>query len=851
MMGSDGSAAFEASFDVLEGGRTICQNIIIYIGNGRDCALDGDLPCSLRGPQASEDQRVGGSQGPGDRRLQNGIQKYLEAVEVRQRALEVSSSRAAVFTLTMNGADDGLARQLACANGGAWFRLDGRGEPLNNMPGYFQFLAFAMEPETARSAIFTPTRSDFRTLTRRTNVVYPVFVNPRCANGTSSESKRLYAVIAKEVALRELKEDGLGEQQVEIMVDENLRRVRACNGAYKYDTCKLQEMRGPLSECPTRLWHPSGAEKCFAYRGMHYILETAPTDFMRAQQRCKDMGGWLAEPNVDQVNDDLHFLASIVPPDGAWIGLQPGNPWKFLSSSLVVPDGLTAHLWFQEPPIIGSCRGGYVDPRGTHRNVWSRICSHKTAFVCQFKEAAQLTACQENVAVVLPEELWNTTAEGCAFSGGCIGGIEKKSVNTATSQSVFCDFGDPKSYKDLYCCSKDELQDVCEFNLTAEEGPRVAAQRGDSKETATLAVALAGIIAVGLLTVLALFLWRTQPMILSALCDRYLNRGVRIQEESQQDIESPQGPERAAVEQRDAQLMTLRASLGEQERRALPFFDVKDVTVLEGGEEFAGAHGSVKKGTWRDERGTLRSVAIKTVKMAGDERCLAIINKEIEILARLPHHPNVVQVMGVRPGEEPVIVEEWMPMTLKDLLMKTGPGPSYGKVVKISLDVTKGLSHLHKHGVTHYDIKPANILLDDEHNAKLADFTCAVFRTSSVVEARRCGTLWYMAPECLREGMATSRPRVRAEKIDVYSLGKVMLECITGSTLACRNARVAENCPPCLWDLIYNCLEAEPEGRPSCQDVEQRLEGLLKEGGGGEADWRGEIPNSSIWGVSE
>eukprot|EP00803_Ostreobium_quekettii_P000822 evm.model.scf_2522.1 EVM.evm.TU.scf_2522.1 scf_2522:2291-3532(-) len=121
--------------------------------------------------------------------------------------------------------------------------------------------------------------------------------------------------------------------QVRNMINRNLARVRACNQGYRYGNCKLQEMRGPLSECPARSWRPSGETKCYAYGGRRYVLETQPAGFEAAQRRCKDMGGRLADPSVDQFNEDLHFLASIAPPDGAWVGLKPGSPWTFLETS--------------------------------------------------------------------------------------------------------------------------------------------------------------------------------------------------------------------------------------------------------------------------------------------------------------------------------------------------------------------------------------------------------------------------------------------------------------------------------------------------------------------------------------
>ncbi|CAD7704126.1 unnamed protein product [Ostreobium quekettii] len=154
------------------------------------------------------------------------------------------------------------------------------------------------------------------------------------------------------------------------------------------------------------------------------------------------------------------------------------------------------------------------------------------------------------------------------------------------------------------------------------------------------------------------------------------------------------GEERAAEQPRQAEHMTYQSLVEQRELQVLQVPSVDNVAVLKKGKEFVGAHGSVKEGVWRDNDGITHSVAVKSVKVAGNEKGLAIMNKEIEILARLPRHPNVVRVIGVRPGEEPVIVEEWMPMTLKDLT-EMGPRPSYGELVRIILDVAKGLLHLH------------------------------------------------------------------------------------------------------------------------------------------------------------
>ncbi|KAL5725773.1 galacturonan 1,4-alpha-galacturonidase [Ranunculus cassubicifolius] len=96
---------------------------------------------------------------------------------------------------------------------------------------------------------------------------------------------------------------------------------------------------------------------------------------------------------------------------------------------------------------------------------------------------------------------------------------------------------------------------------------------------------------------------------------------------------------------------------------------------------------------------------------------------------------------------------------------------------KIILDIAKGISYLHhscRNGIIHLDIKPHNILLDGELNAKLSDFGLARFidRDRSHVLTAARGTQGYMAPECWKKKIT--------EKADVYSFGIVVLEIICG-----------------------------------------------------------------------
>lgn len=147
---------------------------------------------------------------------------------------------------------------------------------------------------------------------------------------------------------------------------------------------------------------------------------------------------------------------------------------------------------------------------------------------------------------------------------------------------------------------------------------------------------------------------------------------------------------------------------------------------------------------------------------------------EIAVLRRL-RHPGVVRLHNA--GQ----VDGW-PFAVMDLV----DGPSLGDALRsgpldaravagLGSDVAGALAHVHACGVVHRDVKPGNVLLDVVHGPRLVDFGLArivdaarVTTTGAVV-----GTPAYMAPEQVRGG------RVGAPA-DIYSLGLVLLEAVTG-----------------------------------------------------------------------
>jgi serine/threonine protein kinase len=96
------------------------------------------------------------------------------------------------------------------------------------------------------------------------------------------------------------------------------------------------------------------------------------------------------------------------------------------------------------------------------------------------------------------------------------------------------------------------------------------------------------------------------------------------------------------------------------------------------------------------------------------------------------------------------------------------------KVISIALDMARGLEYIHLQGIVHRDVKPENILFDEEFCAKVVDFGVACEEAYCNLMDDDPGTYRWMAPE-----MYKHKPYGR--KVDVYSFGLLLWELVTGS----------------------------------------------------------------------
>lgn len=173
-----------------------------------------------------------------------------------------------------------------------------------------------------------------------------------------------------------------------------------------------------------------------------------------------------------------------------------------------------------------------------------------------------------------------------------------------------------------------------------------------------------------------------------------------------------------------------------------------------------------------------RLVAIKVLRgdLAGNEKFIRRFQREAKSVSDLSHQ-NIVEVydVGEEEGQHYIVMEYIDGKTLKQLIQKRG-SLTVSEVIDIMTQLTNGLSSAHDAYIIHRDIKPQNILILDNGMIKITDFGIAtsmnatqLTQTNSVM-----GSVHYLPPEQAAGKTATI-------KSDIYSLGILMYELLTGS----------------------------------------------------------------------
>lgn len=210
--------------------------------------------------------------------------------------------------------------------------------------------------------------------------------------------------------------------------------------------------------------------------------------------------------------------------------------------------------------------------------------------------------------------------------------------------------------------------------------------------------------------------------------------------------------------------------------------------------------------------------------LSKDEGALARFHSEVRI-ARQVSHPNVCRVFDI--GDEngvPFLTMEYVDgEDLSSLVRRIGRLPQ-DKAAEVSRQICAGLGAAHERGVIHRDLKPSNVMLDGAGKARITDFGLAGIAANMKGAEIRAGTPAYMAPEQLAGKEVTA-------KSDIYSLGLVMYEVLTGKR-AFEAATMAElikareegkltdpstlvkDLDPLMERVILRCLDVDPAKRP-------------------------------------
>ncbi|CAL9088438.1 unnamed protein product [Musa acuminata var. zebrina] len=273
----------------------------------------------------------------------------------------------------------------------------------------------------------------------------------------------------------------------------------------------------------------------------------------------------------------------------------------------------------------------------------------------------------------------------------------------------------------------------------------------------------------------------------------------------------------------------------------------------DGFREELGRGGSsvVYKGFLQDEARTC--VAIKKLDKVFPETQKEFMN-EVETIAKT-YHKNLVRLLGFcYEGAERLLVYEYMSKGSLMGFLFANERPEWNQRIPIALGIARGLQYLHEEcfsQVIHCDIKPQNILLDDNFTTRISDFGLAKLlrtdQTRTKTDIR--GTKGYVAPEWFRNTGITS-------KVDVYSFGVVLLEIICCRRNVRPEAQNEEESILAYWvndcfrdgrlDLVVEgddqaisdmrrverfvkvalwCIQEDPSLRPTMQKVTQMLDG--------------------------
>ncbi|XP_069146625.1 serine/threonine-protein kinase STY46 isoform X2 [Solanum lycopersicum] len=280
-----------------------------------------------------------------------------------------------------------------------------------------------------------------------------------------------------------------------------------------------------------------------------------------------------------------------------------------------------------------------------------------------------------------------------------------------------------------------------------------------------------------------------------------------------------------------------------------------DHQLLNFGNKIAsGSYGDLYKGTYCSQE-----VAIKILK---SERLNTELQKEFAqevYIMRKVRHKNVVRFIGActRPPNLCIVTEYMSGGSVYDYLHKQKGSFKFPTLLKVAIDVSKGMNYLHQNNIIHRDLKAANLLMDENEVVKVADFGVARVKAQTGVMTAETGTYRWMAPEIIEH-------KPYDHKADIFSFGVLLWELMTGKLpyeyltplqaaigVVQKGLRPAipKHTHPKIAELLEKCWQRDPTSRPDFPEIIETLQQVAKEVADEEDDRRKEKPSGGFFSV--
>ncbi|KAE9618515.1 putative dual-specificity kinase TKL-Pl-4 family [Lupinus albus] len=250
----------------------------------------------------------------------------------------------------------------------------------------------------------------------------------------------------------------------------------------------------------------------------------------------------------------------------------------------------------------------------------------------------------------------------------------------------------------------------------------------------------------------------------------------------------------------------------------------------------SGSYGELFKGIYCSQE-----VAIKVLKAEHVNSDLQTEFAQEVYIMRKVRHKNVVQFIGActKPPRLCIVTEFMSGGSVYDYLHKQKGCFKFPTLLKVAIDVSKGMNYLHQHNIIHRDLKGANLLMDENGVVKVADFGVARVKAQSGVMTAETGTYRWMSPEVIEH-------KPYDHKADVFSFGVVLWELLTGKLpyeyltplqaaigVVQKGLRptIPKNTHPKFVELLERSWQQDPALRPDFPEIIEILQQLAKEVG--------------------